>query len=176
MAGARQPTDLVVAQGRKHLTRAEEDARRDREVVVPAPQRARPPKWLPKPLHKEFRALGRQLIDVGLYTDLDADNLGRYLIAHHEYISATAEVQRALEYIPGRGRDLEAAESWGRVQERYFKQARNCANDMGLTVSSRCRLVLPSNLPAAAFTPSEGVDEFTERLRQRQADALARSV
>lgn len=176
MAGARQPTDLVVAQGRKHLTRAEEDARRDREVVVPAPQRARPPKWLPKPLHKEFRALGRQLIDVGLYTDLDADNLGRYLIAHHEYISATAEVQRALEYIPGRGRDLEAAESWGRVQDRYFKQARNCANDMGLTVSSRCRLVLPSSLPAAAFTPSEGVDEFTERLRQRQADALARSV
>ena len=46
MAGARQPTDLVVRNGRKHLTRAEEDARRDREVVVPAPQRAKPPKWL----------------------------------------------------------------------------------------------------------------------------------
>ena len=149
MAGARQPTDLVVRNGRKHLTRAEEDARRDREVVVPAPQRAKPPKWLPKELHREFRAIGKQLIDVGLYTDLDADNLGRYLVAHHEYISAT---------------------------ERYFKQARNCANDMGLTVSSRCRLVLPSNLPAAAFTPESGADEFTERLRQRQADALARSL
>ena len=84
MAGARQPTDLVVRNGRKHMTRAEEDARRDREVVVPAPQKAKPTKWLPKPLHREFRALGRQLIDVGLYTDLDAYNLGGYLIANHE--------------------------------------------------------------------------------------------
>lgn len=176
MAGARQPTDLVVRNGRKHMTRAEEDARRDREVVVPAPQRAEPPKWLPKELHREFRAIGKQLIDVGLYTDLDADNLGRYLVAHHEYISATAEVQRALTQAPGHARDLEAADGWGRVQERYFKQARNCANDMGLTVSSRCRLVLPSNLPAAAFTPESETDEFTERLRQRQADALARSL
>lgn len=175
MAGARQPTDLVVAKGRKHMTKAEEDARRDREVVVPPPQRAKPPKWLPKPLYKEFRALGRQLLDVGLYTDLDADNLGRYLIAHHEYISATAEVQRALEPVPGRGRDLEAAESWGRVQDRYFKQARNCANDMGLTVSSRCRLVLPSSLPAAAFTPNDGEDEFSQILRKRQEAAVSRA-
>lgn len=173
MAGARQPTDLVVRNGRKHLTRAEEDARRDREVVVPAPQKAKPPRWLPKPLHREFRALGRQLIDVGLYTDLDADNLGRYLMAHHEYQVATLEVERALSAQP---RDADTVDRWGRVQERYFKQARNCANDMGLTVSSRCRLVLPSNLPAAAFTPDSGADEFTERLRQRQADALARSM
>ena len=31
-------------------------------------------------------------------------------------------------------------------------------------------------LIAAAFTPGSGTDEFTERLRQRQADALARSL
>ena len=36
------------------------------------------------------------------------------------------------------------ADSWGKIQERYFKQARNCANDMGLTVTSRCRLVVPA--------------------------------
>lgn len=40
MSGQRQPTDLVVARGRKHLTHAEEDARRDREVRVPPPARA----------------------------------------------------------------------------------------------------------------------------------------
>lgn len=174
MAGARQPTDLVVAKGRKHLTRAEEDARRDREVIVPPPQRAKPPKWLPKPLHKEFRALGRQLLDVGLYTDLDADNLGRYLIAHHEYISATAEVQRALEPVPGRGRDLEAAESWGRVQDRYFKQARQCAEAMGLSVTSRCRIVVPPAVVNAA-SADEGTDEFTELLRRRQEAAMSRA-
>ena len=94
-------------------------------------------------------------------------------MAHHEYQVATLEVERALSAQP---RDADTVDRWGRVQERYFKQARNCANDMGLTVSSRCRLVLPSSLPAAAFTPEGGADEFTERLRQRQADALARSM
>ena len=155
-----------------HMTRAEEDARRDREVVVPAPQKAKPPKWLPKPLHREFRALGRQLIDVGLYTDLDADNLGRYLMAHHEYQVATLEVERALSAQP---RDADTVDRWGRVQERYFKQARNCANDMGLTVSSRCRLVIPSALPAAAFTPDENEDEFSQLLRKRQEAAMSRA-
>lgn len=37
MAGKRQPTDIVKANGRKHLSQAEEDARRDREVHVPSP-------------------------------------------------------------------------------------------------------------------------------------------
>ena len=31
MAGQRQPIDVIVANGRKHMTKAEEDARRDRE-------------------------------------------------------------------------------------------------------------------------------------------------
>lgn len=35
------------------------------------------------------------------------------------------------------------------MQERYFKQARNCANDMGLTVTSRCRLVVPEGVGAS---------------------------
>lgn len=150
--------------GRKHLTRAEEDARRDTEVRVPPPARAKPPRWLPKELHTEFRALGKQLIAVGLYSALDADTLGRYLIAHHEWIAATAEVQRAL----APPRDVESADAWGRIQERYFKQARNCANDMGLTVSSRCRLVLPS--VAQTVSAEDAPDtEFMARLRARQA-------
>lgn len=168
MAGKRQPTDLVAANGRKHMTRAEEDARRDAEVRVPPPETAKPPKWLPKALRKDFKALGGKLLAVGLYTELDADNLGRYLIAHAQYQAATAEVQRALNVSP---RDAEAAETWGKIQERYFKQARNCANDMGLTVSSRCRLVLPTVAPAA-FAPTEE-DEFTARLRERQSRAEA---
>ena len=39
--------------------------------------------------------------------------------------------------------DQEKADGWSRIQDRYFKQARACANDMGLTVTSRCRLVVP---------------------------------
>lgn len=101
---------------------------------------ARPPKWLPEPLKKDFRALGKRLIAAGIYTDLDGDALGRYLVAQHQWLIATQQTELALGSRPP---DLEQADAWGRVQDRYFKQARNCANDLGLTITSRCRLVVP---------------------------------
>lgn len=141
MPGPRQPTDLVKSNGRKHLSKTEEAERRSREAKVPKAKTAKPPKWLPESLKKDFRALGKKLIAAGIYTDLDADNLGRYLVAQHQWIIATSEAEKALDQ-----RDQEQAEAWGRVQDRYFKQARNCANDLGLTVTSRCRLVVPENV------------------------------
>ena len=139
MSGKRQPTDVVVANGRKHLSMTEEADRRAREVQVPKPKTIKVPKWLPEQMKKDFRALGKRLLDCGLYTDLDADTLGRYLVAQHQYLMATQEADKALEM-----KDQENADAWGKIQERYFKQARNCANDMGLTVTSRCRLVVPN--------------------------------
>lgn len=144
MAGRRQPTDVVVASGRKHLSRAEEAERRAGEVRLPPAKTAKPPKWLPECLKKDFRALGKKLIIAGIYTDLDGDTLGRYLVAHHQWTAATDEVQKYLDE-----RNAEEADVWGKIQERYFKQARNCANDMGLTVTSRCRLVVPDSAKQA---------------------------
>ena len=137
MAGKRQPTDVVIANGRKHLSRAEEAERRAGEVKVAPARTAKPPKWLLEEL-KPDRRLGKRLIAAGLYTELDADTLGRYLVAQHQWLIATGEAEKALAQ-----RDQENSDGWGKIQERYFKQARNCANDMGLTVTSRCRLVVP---------------------------------
>ena len=155
MPGPRQPTDVIKANGRKHLSRAEEAERRSREPKVDRPKTAKPPKWLPEQLEKDFRALGKGLIAAGLYTGLDADTLGRYLVAQHQWLIATQEAEKALA---AKSPDLEQADAWGRVQERYFKQARNCANDMGLTVTSRCRLVVPEN----AKQKAEDVNPFLQ--------------
>jgi P27 family predicted phage terminase small subunit len=169
--GPRQPTNLIVAKGAKHLTRAEEDARRDQEVVVPVPDKATPPKWLPKALRKDFCKLGGQLLSVGLYSDLDADNLGRYLVAHQQWLQATAQAAVYLQSC-----DAENADVWGKLQDRYFKQARACANDMGLSVTSRCRIVVPQVLVNAAAAPSgDGTDDFTRMLRARQEAALMKA-
>lgn len=138
MAGKRQPTDVVIANGRKHLSKAEEAERRAGEVKVSPAKTAKPPKWLPETLKKDFRAVGKRLIAAGLYTELDADTLGRYLVAQHQWELAMREAEKALEDL-----NSEKADNWGKIQERYFKQARNCANDMGLTVTSRCRLMVP---------------------------------
>lgn len=140
MPGPRQPTDVIMAKGRKHLSKAEEAQRRAGEVQVERPKTVKVPKWVPEALKKDFRALGKKLLTAGLYTDLDADNLGRYLIARHQYLIAAEETDKALAL-----KDQEGADAWGRIQERHFKQARSCANDMGLTVTSRCRLVVPDS-------------------------------
>ena len=39
--------------------------------------------------------------------------------------------------------NTETCSSWSTLQEKYFKQARACANDLGLTITSRCRLIVP---------------------------------
>lgn len=89
MPGLRQPTDVIKANGRKHLSRAEEAERRRREPKVNKAKTAKPPKWLPEQLKKDFRTLGKRLIAAGIYTDLDADTLGRYLVAQHQWLIAT---------------------------------------------------------------------------------------
>lgn len=88
MPGKRQPTDVIKANGRKHLSRAEEAQRRAGEVNLSTAKTARPPSWLPeepKELKKSFRALGRQLIEAKLFTELDRDTLGRYVVAQHQW-------------------------------------------------------------------------------------------
>ena len=39
--------------------------------------------------------------------------------------------------------NAKGALEWSTLEDRYFKQARACAGDLGLTVTSRCKLVLP---------------------------------
>lgn len=162
MAGPRQPTDVVIANGRKHLSKAEEAERRSKEVSVAPAKTAKPPKWLPEALKKDFRSIGKQLIRAGIYTDLDADTLGRYLVAHQHWLTCTKQVNRYLQ-----AADVENADSWSRMQERYFKQARNSANDLGLTVTSRCRLVVPG--AGTGGQPTEDANPFLQLINGGKA-------
>lgn len=158
MAGPRLPTDVVKSRGRKHMTKAEEQERRAQEVKLPKPKKIKAPEWLPEYLKDEFKKLSRQLLEADMgAAQLDADTIGRYLVAQRQYTAASIQVQDFLDQ-----EKVEEAAAWSKLQETYFKQCRNCANDMGLTITSRCRLVVPK-----AEEPEE--DEFTAFLRRRQA-------
>lgn len=167
MPGRRQPTDLIVANGRKHLTTAEEDARRDKEVHVPPPDKAEPPKWLPKRLHKDFCEIGEILRAAGMFSELDRDVLAQYFLARDRWLVADKKAAKAI-----RAGDEKLARDWSGVQSTYFRQARQCAEVMGLSVSSRCRIVVPTAIiNAAGAAPDDGEDEFTKLLSARQARA-----
>ena len=71
-----------------------------------------------------------------------------------------------------RKKDEKLAREWAGVQGTYFKQCRQCAEAMGLSITSRCRLVVPEVMVNAARTEGEE-DEFTRLLKQRQEAALA---
>lgn len=168
MAGKRQPTELVKQKNRKHLSKAEEDARRDCEVHVPPPDAAVPPRWLAKKFHTEFREIGEILRASGLYAEIDRDVLGQYFVARERWQRADKLASSAI-----RAKDEKLAKEWTGVQGTYFKQARQCAEAMGLSVTSRCRIVVPYVLKNAAAAPGDDVpDEFTQRLRARQEAAL----
>lgn len=158
MPGPRLPTDVVKERGRKHLSRAEEAERRQSEVKLPKPKKINPPKWLPEHLKSEFRSLAKELLDADMgAAGLDRDTIGRYLVASRQYTAAAIQAQDALD-----AEDAEKAAEWINIQDKCFKQANKCANDMGMTLTSRCKLVVPNR-------NEEPEDEFTAFLQRRRA-------
>ena len=154
MPGKRQPTDLVLAKGRKHLSKKEVADRKAAEIRLDKPKSVKIPAWLPKEasaLRSTFRKLAKALIaaDFG-YSDLDADTLGRYVVAQYEYEKAWKLASAAICE-----NDRKKAEAWTAVMDKYFKQAHTCANDLGLTITSRCRLVLPESAQKKEENPFE---------------------
>ena len=68
----------------------------------------------------------------------DVDALGRYIVANDFYINAVKQMRK-----PEIKNNPVLFDKWAKIQERYFKQCRASANDLGLSISSRCKLVVP---------------------------------
>ena len=160
MPGPRQRLAVLEGNGRKHLTKAEKAQRAAQEVELPKPKTMHLPKWLPEERRKEFRALAKELLaaDMGA-AQLDRDTLGRYVVAQAQYAQACRMAGEALA-----AKDAVLAEKWSKLQDTCFKQARACANDMGMTITSRCRLVLPTGARPKEPNPFERMME--ERMRR----------
>lgn len=163
MAGTRQPTDLVVLKGKKHLTKAEIEARKNAEVTAPC-DKVKPPTYLSPELKKKFRKLAKELLEIKLIANVDCDALARLLIAQEKYLEVTAKLKEIplTEIVPvyknGINEDTgekELIQVGERevvngeqerlliIQDRCWKQCRQGSSDFGLTISSRCRLVVP---------------------------------
>lgn len=163
MAGQRQPTDLIVLNGRKHFTKAEIEARKNAEVVAPN-DKVKPPSYLTAEQKKRFRKLAKELLEIKLIANVDCDALARLLIAQDQYVEITEQIRDTplmvdvpiyeMRENPDTGM-MESVQVGTRqvvngererlmiIQDRCMKQCRQGASDFGLTVSSRCRLVVP---------------------------------
>ena len=160
MPGPRQKLIVLEANGRKHLSKSEKAQRAAQEVDLPKPKIMRVPKWLPDHLKPDFRALAKELLAANMgAAQLDRDTLGRYVVAQRQFTAACKLVQDALDR-----EDADLVNKWTKAQDSYFKQARACANDLGMTITSRCRLVLPEGARPPEVNPFERMME--ERMRR----------
>ena len=163
MAGQRQPTDLVVIKGKKHFTKAEIEARKNAEVVAPN-DKVKPPSYLTPDLKKKFRKLAKELLEIKLIANVDCDALARLLIAQEQYIEITEQIRETPLMLDVPVYETQTnPDTWKNeqvqvgtrqvvngererlmiIQDRCMKQCRQGASDFGMTVSSRCRLVVP---------------------------------
>jgi len=159
MAGQRQPIQLIEAKGKKHLTKAEIEERKREEVKAPS-DKVEAPSYLTPNQKRKFTKTAKELLAIDLITNLDVDALARLIISMDKYQEVTKEINKqptmlTVPYDTGK-KDSEGEPIMGEqrvvngnierlmiIQDRYFRQCRQGAADFGLTVSSRCRLVVP---------------------------------
>lgn len=137
MARPRQPIELVVAKGRKHLTKAEIEERKKTEIKA-NDDKIKPPNNLSKEQKKEFKKIGNELKNLNIMSNLDCDSLGFYLIAKSRFDKVKEHLDK-LDPI----KDYKDYENLSRLEDRHRKQCREHAVDLGLTISSRCKLIIP---------------------------------
>ena len=146
MAGQRLPIELVQARGSKHLTKAEIQERREREIK-PIADNIVAPGYLTKKQKDDFYTIADQLAKLKILGETDVDALARYITAKDMYENAVKQMRKT----EVRNNPI-TFEKWLNVQDKLFKQCRASANDLGLSISSRCKLVVPE---ANKETPKE---------------------
>lgn len=144
MSRPRRPVDVVIAGGGKHLTKAEIAERRAQELS-PITDDITAPSYLTAKQKRQFYEIAGQLEKLGIMGETDVDALARYIISLDLYLKAVKALRSKKV-----NDDPKLLYNWGVAQDRYFKQCRTSASDLGLTITSRCRLVVPKK---------EGADE-----------------
>lgn len=138
MAGRpRKPIELHKIDGKSRLTKAEIEYRERTELKVNLKD-VEAPEYIKGKMLDEFWDIANKLLEIGIMTELDSETLGRYLLSKQQYLKLTSMMTKAMSK-----NDVDKMKELAGLQDKAFKQCRACANDLGLTISSRCRLVLP---------------------------------
>lgn len=137
MARPREPVDLIKYKGRKHLTEDEYEERKESEVDVPFLD-VQPPSYLKKKQKEKFMDIAEKLLAIGIMTELDIDMLAMYILSHDLYLSYTKTIAQLIKI-----NDIAGLKDVQNMQDKAFRQAHTAARALGLTITDRCRIVIP---------------------------------
>ena len=167
MSGPRRPMELnlAIAKSGKHWTKEEIERRRSQELNLPKPKTLKAPKWLDPEAKKLFGYYAKLLLAFpeGIVSELDTGTLARYCDCELSYAEASRQKRFFLdecrqlrvqaEEDSAKATEFSSCEAYAAAQKqvdywsgqmaRFEKICRGCAADMGLTITSRCKLVVP---------------------------------
>lgn len=132
-----EPTALIVAKGKTHLSPKEAEERQERELKVPFTD-VHAPEYLSEKQKEKFDDIAEKLLALEIMTELDIDCLARYILAHDVYLTYTSKIAKQIKT-----GDIKLIKEFQNLQDKAFRQAQSAARDLGLTITSRCRIVVP---------------------------------
>lgn len=172
MAGRNmQPLQVIQGKGRsKHLTKDDIKNRQKHEEKMRGPtENIAAPSYLTAAQKKEFAELAEKLVTLEIFSELDVDSLARYLDSKYQYLQLVKDMRKmkATETVeqPNGKKITVANEDYpklARVKNTLFNECRLAAADLGLTITSRLKLVIPS--PSTVEGKSEAQKRFGDRL------------
>lgn len=140
MGRPKKPIGLHLAEGNpSHLTKAEIEERKSGELDVPF-RDVKPPDYLTgeKQLEK-FNYIADMLLSLNIFTELDVDCLARYIMSEQLYLQYTNLLVKLIK-----SKDYEQMGKIQGLQDRAFRQCHQCARSLGMTITDRARLVVPT--------------------------------
>lgn len=143
MPALKQPIALLEAKGNAHMSKDQIEERRNSELDVPYMD-VTPPDYLNEAQKEKFKYYAEMLLALGIMTELDTDCLARYIVSFDLYLEYTKRVAALLE--AGNFEELKPVQT---MQDKMFKQAMYTARDLGLTITSRCKIVVPKPTTSA---------------------------
>lgn len=144
MGRNKQPIELLEYKQKSHLTKSE-IAKRKSEQVKALDNNIRPPNYLNTKQKNEFWIVANELSEIGIMSNLDCDTLGRYIVASSDYVVYTKQISKLQKEIGKNNSVIEEIATLDTLRSKAFQHAQTCASSMGMTITSRCKIVIPHN-------------------------------
>jgi P27 family predicted phage terminase small subunit len=148
----KQPLSVILGKGKSnHLTKKEIKKRQEQEESVKGyTDNIVVPSYLTSKQKMEFETLSKELLRLDIFSNLDVDSLARYIDSKYQYIQLIKDIKKikSTEVITNEdGKKIVVANDdypkLIRTKNILFNECRSAANDLGLTITSRLKLVIP---------------------------------
>lgn len=140
MAGRhKQPVEVLQARGKSHLGAEQAYERRRREPHSPDTAIVCPAYITDSDAQREFERYAEMLDRLRVWSELDADELARYVMAEQAYEAYMLQLIAAIA-----SGDVDKASEIQKLEIAQSEQARKSAAALGMTITSRCKLVVPT--------------------------------